>query len=96
MATARTNRPAGAAHSDATGDGLTELGRANRASEAKPAPRRELAYIETLFDRRRREKDRTTSYFWDGFEVLIVRGGKVSRLCPVGVIRGPYLDEAQS
>jgi hypothetical protein len=67
---------------------------ADAAGAAKPA-RRELAWIETLFDRRRREKDRTTSYFWDGYEVLIVRGGKVARLAPIGVIRGPYLDEAQ-
>ena len=69
---------------------------AGAAQERAPEPaRRELAWIETLFDRRRREKDRATSYFWDGCEVLIVRAGKVARLAPIGVIRGPYLDEAQ-
>jgi hypothetical protein len=68
------------------------------APDPKVAPeqRRELAWIETLFDRRIRAKDTKHSFFWNGHEVLIVKNGKTSRLCPVGVIRGPYLDEQEA
>jgi hypothetical protein len=54
-----------------------------------PGKARELQFIETLFDRRMRQKDAKTRYFYDGSWILIVRGGKTSRLHPMGVIMGP-------